>query len=69
RLLQCKAWGLPVSGRVTLGDSPQAVLDFYRNVEKDRPTLGFDIDGVVMEVNSLAWEEQRGCVARAPRWA
>ncbi|WP_440591102.1 hypothetical protein [Salmonella enterica] len=39
---------------MTLCDSPQAVLDFYHNVEKDRPTLGFDIDGVVIKVNSLA---------------
>lgn len=69
RLLQFKAWGLPVSDRVTLCDSPQAVLDFYRNVEKDRPTLGFDIDGVVIKVNSLALQEQLGFVARAPRWA
>lgn len=69
RLLQFKAWGLPVSDRVTLCDSPQAVLDFYHNVEKDRPTLGFDIDGVVIKVNSLALQEQLGFVARAPRWA
>ncbi|ECN7135369.1 NAD-dependent DNA ligase LigA, partial [Salmonella enterica subsp. enterica serovar Typhimurium] len=69
RLLQFKAWGLPVSDRVTLCDSPQAVLDFYHNVEKDRPTLGFDIDGVVIKVNSLALQELLGFVARAPRWA
>ncbi|EMD8241819.1 NAD-dependent DNA ligase LigA [Salmonella enterica] len=69
RLLQFKAWGLPVSDRVTLCDSPQAVLDFYHNVEEDRPTLGFDIDGVVIKVNSLVLQEQLGFVARAPRWA
>ncbi|WP_312952209.1 NAD-dependent DNA ligase LigA [Superficieibacter sp.] len=69
RLQQFKAWGLPVSNRVTLCDSPEAVLAFYRKVEEDRPTLGFDIDGVVIKVNSLALQEQLGFVSRAPRWA
>ena len=69
RLMQFKAWGLPVSNRVQLCDSPEAVLAFYRQVEADRPTLGFDIDGVVIKVNSLALQEQLGFVARAPRWA
>ena len=69
RLLRFKEWGLPVSDRVTLCDSPEAVLAFYHKVEEDRPTLGFDIDGVVIKVNSLALQEQLGFVARAPRWA
>ena len=66
RLLQFKAWGLPVSNRVQLCNSPEAVLAFYHKVEADRPTLGFDIDGVVIKVNSLALQEQLGFVARAP---
>ncbi|POP42224.1 DNA ligase [Superficieibacter electus] len=69
RLLQFKAWGLPVSDRVTLCDSPQAVLAFYQKVGEDRPTLGFDIDGVVIKVNALALQEQLGYVSRSPRWA
>ena len=58
-----------MSNRVQLCDSPEAVLAFYHKVEADRPTLGFDIDGVVIKVNSLALQEQLGFVARAPRWA
>lgn len=61
--------GLPVSDRVTLCESAEEVLAFYHKVEEDRPTLGFDIDGVVIKVNSLAQQEQLGFVARAPRWA
>ncbi|MGY5956003.1 NAD-dependent DNA ligase LigA [Kosakonia sp. BK9b] len=69
RLQQFKAWGLPVSDRIRLCDSPEAVLAFYHQVENDRPTLGFDIDGVVIKVDSLDLQEQLGFVARAPRWA
>ena len=69
RLQQFKAWGLPVSDRVRLCDTPEAVLDFYHQVENDRPHLGFDIDGVVIKVDSLELQEQLGFVARAPRWA
>jgi len=69
RLQQFKAWGLPVSSRVRLCYSPEEVLSFYQQVEADRPTLGFDIDGVVIKVDSLALQETLGFVARAPRWA
>ncbi|NIF46420.1 NAD-dependent DNA ligase LigA [Enterobacter sp. Ap-1006] len=69
RLQQFKAWGLPVSDRIRLCSTPEEVLAFYHQVEADRPTLGFDIDGVVIKVDSLALQETLGFVARAPRWA
>ncbi|MDE1188493.1 MAG: NAD-dependent DNA ligase LigA [Pantoea sp.] len=69
RLEQFKAWGLPVSNRIRLANNADQVLEFYRQIEQDRPTLGFDIDGVVIKVDSLALQEQLGFVARAPRWA
>lgn len=69
RLQQFKAWGLPVSDRVMRCTGNQAVLDFYHNVEESRPVLGFDIDGVVIKVDSIAQQEALGFVSRAPRWA
>ena len=69
RLQQFKAWGLPVSDRIRLCHSAEEVLAFYHQVEADRPTLGFDIDGVVIKVDSQQLQEQLGFVARAPRWA
>ncbi|UNK62548.1 NAD-dependent DNA ligase LigA [Buttiauxella ferragutiae] len=69
RLQQFKEWGLPVSDRIRLCNTPEEVLAFYHQVEADRPTLGFDIDGVVIKVDSLALQETLGFVARAPRWA
>ncbi|WP_369310703.1 NAD-dependent DNA ligase LigA [Providencia rettgeri] len=69
RLQQFKAWGLPVSHYVQLRQGHQAVLDFYHQIEQVRPELGFDIDGVVIKVNSIAIQEELGFVSRAPRWA
>ncbi|HEY3589341.1 MAG TPA: NAD-dependent DNA ligase LigA [Buttiauxella sp.] len=69
RLHKFKEWGLPVSDRIRLCNTPEEVLAFYHQVEADRPTLGFDIDGVVIKVDSLALQETLGFVARAPRWA
>ena len=69
RLQQFKAWGLPVSSRVRLCHSPAEVLQFYHQIEEARPALGFDIDGIVIKVDSLALQERLGFVARAPRWA
>ncbi|MFD3246105.1 NAD-dependent DNA ligase LigA [Rahnella aquatilis] len=69
RLQQFKAWGLPVSDRVRLCTGSEEVLAFYRQVEADRSSLGFDIDGVVVKIDSLDIQETLGFVARAPRWA
>ncbi|WFQ79860.1 NAD-dependent DNA ligase LigA [Xenorhabdus sp. SF857] len=69
RLMQFKRWGLPVNDNVKLCQGTQRVMDFYRDIEQKRPTLGFDIDGIVVKVDSLELQERLGFVARAPRWA
>lgn len=69
RLMQFKRWGLPVSDRIRLCKGSQQVLDFYHQVQEQRPNLGFDIDGVVIKVDDLALQEELGFVAKAPRWA
>src|SRR5476649_1421418 len=69
RLQLFKSWSMPVSDRVRLCTGAEQVLAFYRQVQADRATLGFDIDGVVIKVDSLALQERLGFVARAPRWA
>ncbi|MEQ1975898.1 NAD-dependent DNA ligase LigA [Xenorhabdus sp. SGI240] len=69
RLMQFKRWGLPVNDNVKLCQGTQRVMDFYRDIEQKRPTLGFDIDGIVVKVDSLELQEKLGFVARAPRWA
>ncbi|MEK9499353.1 NAD-dependent DNA ligase LigA [Photorhabdus sp. P32] len=69
RLIQFKKWGLPVSDKVKVCTDSQQVIDFYHDIVDQRSALGFDIDGVVVKVNSLELQEALGFVARAPRWA
>ncbi|MBS0470688.1 MAG: NAD-dependent DNA ligase LigA [Proteobacteria bacterium] len=47
----------------------EAVLKYYRQIEEKRAALGYDIDGVVYKVDSLALQDRLGFVSRSPRWA
>ncbi|HEX6146485.1 MAG TPA: NAD-dependent DNA ligase LigA, partial [Acidimicrobiia bacterium] len=50
-------------------DSIQEVLEYVARAEKGRHETGYQTDGVVIKVNSLADQEALGFTARAPRWA
>ena len=45
------------------------VLQQYEQLAKKRPNLPYEIDGMVIKVNSLIEQEKLGFVSRAPRWA
>ena len=45
------------------------VLDFYETMSQQRPSLPYEIDGMVVKVNDLRQQQQLGFVSRAPRWA
>lgn len=45
------------------------VLAFYEQMQQKRPKLPYEIDGMVVKVNSLAQQRELGFISRAPRWA
>lgn len=62
--------GLPVAKKlVTIAPAADKVVGYYHKIEKLRPSLEFDIDGIVVKVNSLRLQDDLGMVARSPRWA
>jgi DNA ligase (NAD+) len=65
---QIERFGLPVSDLLVRCDTPDEMLAHYREIERVRADLPFDIDGVVYKVDRLDWQERLGQVARAPRW-
>lgn len=64
-----KKYGLPINPLTVLCHTSEDLLAFYHDIEDRRASLGYDIDGVVYKVNSLALQERLGFVSRAPRWA
>ncbi|MFW2454956.1 NAD-dependent DNA ligase LigA [Methyloversatilis discipulorum] len=63
------AFGLPVSEHRAVCSGGEALAAFHARIAEARPTLPFDIDGVVYKVNSLALQAKMGFVTREPRWA
>jgi DNA ligase (NAD+) len=64
-----KKWGFPVSAHIQIALGAIELVGFYAAIGAQRDALGFDIDGVVYKVDSLALQRQLGFVTREPRWA
>lgn len=64
-----KSWGVPVSPLFDFAPDVDVALKHYRQIERNRADLPYDIDGVVYKVDRLDWQERLGFAAKAPRWA
>ena len=64
-----KRWGLPVNPLMRVTTKSDELIEFYREIERKRSSLGYDIDGVVYKVNRLDYQQRLGFVSRSPRWA
>lgn len=61
--------GFHVNPDVALCATPAEVRAFCESVAEKRSVLPYDIDGVVVKVNSFAMQRELGFTAKAPRWA
>ena len=66
---QFEAWGFTVNSLMKMFGNADELVAHYADIEEQRPSLGYDIDGVVYKVNRLDLQERLGFVSRAPRWA
>ncbi len=63
-----KTIGFTVSA-VEVVQNPREAQAYYESVKETRGELPFEIDGMVIKVNSLALQQQLGFLSREPRWA
>ena len=68
-LLYAKSWGFNVSEHSVLVNSIQEVYEFVSYWELNRFSLPFEIDGIVIKVNSIDQQKELGFTSKFPRWA
>lgn len=68
-LEKAKGWGFKTSQQAKLCTNMKEVQDFITYWDIERHHLPFEIDGIVLKVNSLKQQRQLGYTAKSPRWA
>ena len=64
-----KAWGFRTNELIRLESDIRGCIGFYEHVGSLRERLPYEIDGVVVKVNSIDLHRRLGMVSRSPRWA
>lgn len=64
-----ESWGLKTPRNIELKQSIQEVKKFIEYWDEERHNLPFDIDGIVLKIDSLRQQEQLGLTSKSPRWA
>ena len=62
-------WGLPVNPLARKVSGIEAVFAYYREMGEQRETLPYEIDGVVVKIDSFDLQGELGVKTRSPRWA
>jgi len=68
-LEKARSWGFKVPSVAKIAKNVDEILDFVNYWEIHRHELKYEIDGVVIKVNNLQYQEELGYTAKAPRWA
>jgi len=66
---QFSHWGFRINPLMKRCLSVDEMIRIYNEIEQQRSSLGYDIDGVVYKVDRLDWQQRLGFVSRSPRWA
>ncbi len=64
-----REWGLRTNPEIETVKGIDGCLRYHARMLEKRPSLGYDIDGVVYKVDRLDQQRELGFVSRAPRWA
>ncbi len=64
-----KKLGFKVSNNISRAKTKEDILSFVNFLKEQRDSLPYDIDGVVIKVNELKFQEQLGYTSKYPKWA
>lgn len=62
-------WGLRTNPLLRTAQSIDEITDFFQEMDQKREKLAYEIDGIVIKVDSFRHQNELGLVARSPRWA
>lgn len=62
-------WGFEIPQPAVVAKTAAELLAFHAKVYEDRPTIAYDLDGIVYKVNALDYQKRLGFISRSPRWA
>lgn len=68
-LSQLKSWGVRANMHSVLCHNIEEVIDYCHKWQSKRDELSYEIDGIVVKVNSFKQQENLGFTAKSPRWA
>jgi DNA ligase (NAD+) len=68
-LQRLKQWGVRVNPNTRLFKNLDEAIDYCKLWQEKREGLDYDIDGVVIKVNSIAQQARLGSTMKSPRWA
>jgi DNA ligase (NAD+) len=69
KLEEARKWGFKIPTETKTYTTIEGVLSFVFYWEKERKNLAYDIDGIVIKVDSSLQQEELGFTAKSPRWA
>jgi DNA ligase (NAD+) len=68
-LQKIKAWGLKVNPHVRKCKDIDEVIKYHAEMGEKRESLEYEIDGIVVKINNIDYQNKLGVKARSPRWA
>lgn len=64
-----KEWGFRINPLIEQTNGIEGAIAYHHRLEHERHGLPYEIDGMVIKVDSLSLQERLGTKARSPRWA
>ncbi len=64
-----KYWKIAPNNLIKKCQSVEDIIKFYNQINQKRSSIDYDIDGLVIKINSFKLQERLGYVGKNPRWA